>query len=158
MKVRYSKFQSAMEVLGLFLIIGLIGFVTVRWNQLPNQIPLHYNALGQPDSWASKGNIIIVPVITTLLYVMFSVISLYPQTWSVPVKANDENGPIVYRTTRSLLVMIKLEILAFFSYITYKMAMAQALAVSFLPVMLIVILGTVVFFTIRISRLSKKHL
>ncbi|WP_197078783.1 MULTISPECIES: DUF1648 domain-containing protein [Methanosarcina] len=29
-------------------------FIYARWVQIPQQVPVHYNALGEIDSWGSK--------------------------------------------------------------------------------------------------------
>ena len=156
MKLKYTKFQIVLEIIGLLLIVGMIVFVYTHWDQIPQQVPMHYNAMGEIDSWGSKYEILFLPAISILLYAFITAVSFFPQIWNVPVKITDENKETVYLSTKDLLIIMKVEILMSFFYINYHTVTAQPLPITFLPVFLIVIFGTIIFFTRRIIRLGKK--
>ena len=156
MKLKYTKFQVALEIVGLLLMIGLIVFVCIRWNQLPGQIPGHYNVMGEVDRWGSKSEIIVLPIMSALLYTFLTVMCFLPQAWGVPVKITDLNREAVYSCTRSLLIFIKIEILGIFFYLTYYMATALSLPAYFIPVILLVLIGTAIYFVIGICQIGKK--
>jgi hypothetical protein len=133
-------------------LIGIIAFVYTRWNQLPSQIPGHYNAMGKIDRWGSKNEILIMPIMGTLLYIFITVMSFFPQTWNLPVKVTDENKETVYTSAKSLIIFTKVEVLSIFLYITYYTATTQPLPIAFLPVSMIILFSTIIFFTVRIYR------
>ena len=156
MKLKATKFQIILEIIGLLIVIGMIVYVYIKWNQLPQQIPRHYNIIGEVDSWGSKGGIIAIPIMSVVLYTFLTVLSFLPQTWSLPVKITDKNGEAVYRCARSLLIFIKIEFLGVFLYITYFMTAALPIPPSFIPVMLFIIFGTITYFVKRIFRIGRK--
>lgn len=156
MKVKYTKFQVVLEIVGLLLIIGMIAFIYIYWNQLPEKIPGHYNAMGEVDRWGSKSEIIISPIVSSLLYIVLTVLSFFPKTWNVGVKITELNREEVYCCTRNLLSLIKVEIVGMFFYTTYYTATAQSLSAYFIPVLLFVVFGTLIYFVIRILQIGKK--
>ena len=50
------------KIIGLFLLI-IWGFTAVHFSDLPEQIPMHYNASGQPDAFGPKQNIWFLPLL-----------------------------------------------------------------------------------------------
>lgn len=158
MKSRHSKFQIALEVVGLLLMIGLIVFVCIQFFKLPSKIPGHFNAMGEVDRWGNKNELIALTIMGTLLYIFLSVVTFLPQAWGLPVKITDLNRDAVYSCTRSLLIFTKLEIQVIFLYLAYSMVSAQSLSPIFLPTILLVLFGTITYFIIRIIQLGKKEI
>jgi len=156
MKLKHTKFQVALEILGMLLMIGMIVFVCIRLNQLPRQIPGRYNALGEVDTWVSKSNIIILPIVCGLLYTFLTIVTFLPKTWGLPVKITDLNRAAVYCCTRSLLIFIKIEFLGIFFYLAYNMTATQPLPALFTPILLFIVIETAIYFIIRMYRIGKQ--
>jgi uncharacterized membrane protein len=156
MKLKYTKLQIGLELTALLLVVSFILFVSVQWDQLPQTIPGHFNAMGEIDRWGNKREFLILPIIGVLLYLFMTVISFFPQTWNVPVKVTERNKAVVYQCVRSTLILIKIELLAIFFYITAYVANAQALPITFLPVMLTIVVGTTLISIIWTYRAGKK--
>jgi len=159
MKLKYTKLQLALEIIGLLFLVGMVVFIYTQWDQIPQRVPMHYNALGEIDSWGSKYQTLILPTISILLYIFMTVVSFFPQIWNVPVQITDENKEAVYLSTKNLIIFMKVEILAMFFYLNYHTVTAQPLSIIFLPIFMIIIFGTVIFFIVRTIRLGneKKH-
>ena len=49
-------------------------YAAVAWNSLPNQIPTHWGISGQPDDWGGKISILLMPVISLSVYLLFTVL------------------------------------------------------------------------------------
>ena len=156
MKLKFTKFQNALEILGLLFIAGIIIFVCIKWNQLPDKIPGHYNSAGVIDRWGNKSEIFIMPIVGILLYIMITVLTFFPSVWNVPVLTNEENRETMYRCVRTLVIFTKIEMLALFACITVYMATVQRLPAIFLPVTMFVLFGTIIYGTIRTYQLAKK--
>ena len=154
--LKYTKFQGALEIVGLLLMLGMIIFVCTSLNQLPAKIPAHYNIMGEVDRWGSKSEIIILPIMSALLYVLLTVLTFLPKTWGLPIKITDLNSAVVYSYTRSLLIFMKIEILGMFFYITYYMTTSQPLPVAFIPVILLILIGTSIYFVTRMYQIGKR--
>jgi hypothetical protein len=155
MKLKYTKFQIVLETIGLLLLVGMIVFVYIQWNQIPQQVPMHYNVMGEIDKWGSKNGILFLPAISIFLYAFITMVSFFPQIWNVPVQITDENKEVVYLSSKDLLIIMKVEILMSLFYINYHTVTAQPLPITFLPVFMIVLFGTIIFFVRRIIRLGK---
>jgi uncharacterized membrane protein len=156
MKLKYTKLQIGLELTALLLVVSFILFVSVQWDQLPQRIPGHFNAMGEVDRWGNKREFLMLPIIGALLYLFMTVISFFPQTWNVPVKVTERNKAAVYQCVKSTLILIKIELLAVLFYITAYIANAQALPIAFLPVMLTIVVGTTLFSIIWMYRAGKK--
>ena len=153
MKLKYTKFQIVLETIGLLLIVGMIVFVYTQWNQIPQQVPMHYNAIGEIDSWGSKYEILFLPAFGLLLYAFITAVSFFPQIWNVPVQITDENKEAAYRNTKDLIIFIKIEIITLLFLFLYYITIAQPLPIAVVPVFLIILFGTIIFFYVRIIRL-----
>lgn len=61
----------------LLLVAVPFAYLGAIWNDLPEQVPLHWNLHGEVDRWGSRSELWLIPVVTTLLiYVLFLVIPL----------------------------------------------------------------------------------
>jgi uncharacterized membrane protein len=145
-----------MEVTGLMIILGMIIFVCIKWSQLPDRIPGHYNIRGEVDRWGSKGEILTVPIMASFLYILLTVISFFPSSWNLPVKITETNREKLYECSRNLLITLKVEIVTVFFYLTYNVATAKKLAFSFMPVFLLTLFGTVAYFISKMYKVGKE--
>lgn len=156
MKPKYTKLQIALEIIGFLLLIGLVAFVYIQWDKLPQQIPVHYNAFGEIDRWGSKTTILMPVVICIAIYVFISVMSFFPNIWNVPVRITEENKEKVYQYTLNLVILMKIELVIIFFTITYYTANTQTLPVILLPILILILFGTIIFYVMKTSRLGKR--
>ncbi len=108
--------------------------------------------MGKIDRWGSKNEILITPIIGTLVYIFITVMSFFPQTWNLSIQVTDENRETVYSYAKNLIILTKVEVLSIFFYLTYYMATTQPLPIAFLPVSMIILFSTIIFFTVKIYR------
>ena len=155
MKFKYTKAQLVIETIGIIALLGMIVFVAFKWNNLPSQIPAHYNAQGAVDRWGGKNQILFLPVVSVFLYVLLSVVSFFPKSWNMPTKVTEENKTAVYNCMKTMIITMKAELVGVFFYITYQMANKATLAVWFLPAFLVVLIGTIILFTVRTVEKAK---
>lgn len=155
MKLKYTKFQMILEALGAAALVGMWGYVLLKWNTVPEKIPMHYNALGEIDRWGGKNEMVVLPIIGLLLYALLTVVIFFPSIWNVPGKVTEENRERVYGSMKSMLVLMKAEMVVCFFYITYAVINAQSLSSWFLPIMLGAIVGTLVFFIVAAAKNAK---
>jgi uncharacterized membrane protein len=161
MKLNYTKYQIALEIIGLLLLVGIIIFVYTRWDQIPQQIPISYNAMGEIDTWGSKNIIIFLPEISILLYAFLTVSSFFPQSLNISLvstiisseKISDENKEAVNINKRNLSLFTKVEILTFIFFLLYYLTTSQSLPIIIPSFFVTIILVTSIFFLVRISKL-----
>jgi uncharacterized membrane protein len=156
LKVKYTKFQIVLELAAIAILAGMYVYLLLRWSSLPDKIPGHYNFAGEIDRWGKKGELIFIPVISTFLYGLLTLITMIPSTWNLPGKITDHNREQVYRLARNLLLFMKIEILGIFFYLNYNGMEARPLTPYFTPVFILTILGSMIYFIVRIVRLTTK--
>jgi len=157
MKIKYknTKLQNIMEVASLLIIISMFLLVIIRWDSLPDKIPGHYNALGEVNRWGNKGELIILPIVSIMMYLLLTVVTAFPSIWNMPVTVTEENRVRVIGCTKNMMLLMKAEMLLMFAYINYNTMEVKALSPLFLPVTLVIIFGTLIFFIVRTIKLSK---
>lgn len=152
MKLKHTRFQKFVEFITIVLVFAMWGYLIMSWNALPNEIPGHYNAVGVVDRWGSKNELLIMPIIITILYALLTVVSLFPSIWNVPTKTTEENIEFVYINLKTMLILIKMELVITFTYMMYCSVKMQSLGPWFLPLELIIIFGTIIYFIIKVYR------
>ncbi|WP_404988593.1 DUF1648 domain-containing protein [Clostridium culturomicium] len=53
-KMPFTKTQKLLEILSLIVMVSCIIYICTSWSTLPDTLPSHFNALGQPDDWSGK--------------------------------------------------------------------------------------------------------
>ena len=152
MKIKKSKFDIIIEACCLLCLVGLLIFLIIDWKYIPNEIPGHYNAMGEIDRITSKGSLLVLPIIAWIMYIGMTVIEKYPKVWNTGVNVTEENKDRVYRTLKNMMGTIKLLLIAVFTYLTVNSAMAKPLPAMFLPVFLTLMFGSLIFFIVKLVK------
>lgn len=149
MKLKYTKFQKIIELFTIIIILGMWIYLIKSWGSLPNKIPVHYNGAGAADDWDDKSNVLAVPITSSVLYILITILSFFPSIWNTPVAITEENRKSVYLNLRNMIILSKFEMVGIFAYLTYCDIKSQSLGVLFLPIALIVVFGTVIYYAIK---------
>ncbi len=100
---------------------------------------------------------IIVPVAMCIaIYMFITVLSFFPDTWNVPVQITAENKEKVYQYTMNLVILLKIELIIIFFSLTYYTANAQTLPIIFLPILILILFSTIIFYVMKTGRLGKR--
>jgi len=70
-----EKFNYKREIIFWVLLIIPFVYVAYIWNALPATIPIHFGIDGEPNGWAGKWGIFIIPVMAVFIYLLFLFIS-----------------------------------------------------------------------------------
>ncbi|MBP1918481.1 DUF1648 domain-containing protein [Youngiibacter multivorans] len=143
-----------MEIISALLLCLFISYIALSWYNLPDLIPGHYNAFGEIDRWGPKAEILFLPAVTLFVFFILTLISHYPSLWNVPRIRNEENAAAVYSCLKTMLVLLKLEIIILFFYLSSFSVSGKNLPASYLPVLLLVTLSTTAYFTVKSYRLA----
>lgn len=154
-KLKFTLSQKILEGCTVLVLLFLAGYLIVYWPAIPDTIPSHYNAAGVADAWSGKGSILFVPVVCVVLYSLITIVSFFPSIWNVPVAVTEENKARVYTLMRNMVCVIKLILVLVFTYITVCTAQSAALSPFFLPVMLLVLFGSMIYYIVRIVKSAK---
>lgn len=156
MKLKHTKFQIFLEIISILLLIGMFAVLILNWSNIPDKIPGHYNALGEVDRWGNKSELLLLPMIGTILYLFLTVVCFFPSIWNVPTEITDKNRGFVYSNLLTMMILLKAFILVTFSFLNLNSMQTKALPVFFLPIFLFIIFGIIIFFVVRTIKVSKK--
>lgn len=154
MKLKNNKIDLIIEVLCLIMLVGTVACLIVMWDKIPNQIPAHYDALGQVDRWEEKGGIVLLPIIEWILYLFITLISLFPQAWNTGVKVTEENKERVYRTLKYMIQTMKLIMIVNFTYLVGCQVFAINLPVWYTVLFMLMIFGDIAFWLVRLYKVQ----
>jgi len=97
-------------------------FLAILWiltltfyDKLPDIIPTHFDALGQPNDHGSKLVIMFLPVIGTLVFLGLTVLNMYPHVFNLPVKITESNAYRQYTNATRMIRVLKISITLVFS-------------------------------------------
>lgn len=154
MKVKNSKYDVAINVLCLVMIIGIAIYLILNWANIPEKVPMHYNFAGKVDRFGNKSEIIILPIITVIMFSFMSVIEHFPQLWNTGVKVTDKNKEYVYRILKNMITTIKLIAVCVFTYLTMQTTLVIELPSMFLPAFMLILFGDILFWILKLVRIK----
>ena len=148
-KLPVTLYQRILSILSFLLLAGQILCLILRCNHLPDEIPTHFGLSGQADAYGSKGSVILLPVISILIYLLMIFVEKFPELWNVPGHVTPENIGWIYGNVKSMLVSEKFGVCFIFFYINYCTVFCRDIGAWFLPVSMLYLAGTMIFFLRR---------
>lgn len=155
MKIKNSPADIIMEVLGLVMLIGTPLYLVIRWPSIPDKLPMHYNFAGEIDRWGGKGEVLFLVVMVWILYLMISLVEHFPSVWNTGVQVTPENRMRVYRTLKYMVKTLKLAMTLVFTFLIFNTVAGIPLPEWFTVVYVILIIGDLAFWLIRLYRVRK---
>lgn len=124
-------YPPALELIPLGLTLVTLLYVAYHFGRLPEEIPTHFDATGQPDGWGDRYMLIILPILQGYLYLQTFLINYFLimkpdhkealQWINIPFVKKDQLGPKeteeIKRQTARLLYGINLGIVLLFAYV-----------------------------------------
>ncbi len=146
-----------LEILAIVGLLCFFGFTLYSITRVPDSVPTHFNARGNPDDYGSKTFLWMLPVIAFVVYSILSLVVRIPEKSNYPVTITPANARRQYTLRIRLLRYLKVAIVLMFFFISYKTVMvAQAnssgLGIWFLPVFLGIILIPLIIYFILAQR------
>lgn len=131
--MRQKLWHHIMTGIGFALLLAATAFVLLRWQDLPELIPTHFDAAGQADAYSSgKGGLIMLLFTAWGLYAVITVTSFFPSTWNMPGK----NRPAGLRAGADMLALLRVQFAFMFAWLLFCSAAGRDLGAWFLPVTL----------------------
>ena len=152
MKIKKNKYDNIVNFFSLAFLIGTAIFLMISWSAIPNEIPGHYNIVGEIDKITNKNYLIVLFAVGWGMFILISTVEKFPQIWNTGVQVTEKNKEKVYRILKNMLGTIKLLISVVFSYLTVHSTLAENLPIIFSPVFLILIFGSIIYFIIKLNK------
>ncbi len=140
-----------MELMAATFLLLLIGFPIYYFSKLPEIIPTHFNALGEPDGFSKKDTIWVLPVIGFFMYFGMLITNKFPHVFNYPTVITEENAERQYRLVTKLIRTMNMLMTGGFFYIGYStiqtaLSKGAGLGTFFLVVFLTSIFGSIGFY------------
>lgn len=155
--VRNTTGIIALKVVQLLLLVSMFGIVIINWNQIPDEIPLHYDALGNPNRWGDKAELWLLPIIALVLHGFLSLVGHFPSMWNMPCDVKKEKQQAIYQCTYGMLQIINTMLLVMFLYATMVSMFNWQLPSWYLFVMLAFIFIPLIWTMFHIRKLNKEE-
>ena len=152
--LKRTSFDWMLEFVALAFLVILISLPLIYLKKLPETIPVHFNATGQPDGYGSRSTLFLLPMIGIFMYLLMTILEAFPHIYNFPVEITDENAPVQYRIATRLIRILKTVILVLFSFISFQTIKtatggAAGLGKAFLPVFLLLTFAPIVIYLVQ---------
>ncbi|MDX5426685.1 MAG: DUF1648 domain-containing protein [Bacteroidota bacterium] len=160
-ELSFTRWDLLLEALGWMTLIATWIVPMFYYSSLPERIPIHFNAAGIPDGFSQRGSLWIIAGINTFLYVGMSLLTKVPHIYNYSVDITPENAEFQYRNAVFMVRYLKTLVSAIFLYAMVSVIMValgkwEGTGSWFLPVFIVLMMGSTVFFLVRASR-GKRH-
>lgn len=153
-KLVLTKWDRVFESLCLTLLLILWIITLTSYAQLPEIIPIHYNALGKADGFGSKTSILFLPIVATIIYTGMTILNKHPHIYNYGTNVTVENAMRLYTSATRLFRIMKLGVVLIFTtivFITIKISIGiyNGLGVWFLPVAIAILVVPNLYYLLK---------
>ena len=157
LKFQKQRFDYISESLSILALLILILIPIYHYNSSPDSIPSHFDLFGDPDDYARRGIVWLLPILGIILYTVLFFIQKIPHQFNYIVEITEENAERQYRLSIRLLQILKLIITSVLAFVMYASIMTaygkwSGLGSYFMPVFMVVIFGSMVIYLVISSR------
>ncbi|MEP0712174.1 DUF1648 domain-containing protein [Algoriphagus sp.] len=160
-KLKLRPADILLEMLASVAILAIWGLAISHYSSLPDTIPTHFNAAGQPDDFGGKATLFILPILSTILFIGLTLLNRHPEIFNYPVDITLENASAQYKNIQRMMRYLKMVIVMIFGAILYRniqigQGIRDSLGSWFLPITLTAIFIVPLLFLINSARINKK--
>lgn len=117
-KTRLDYFFEGISIISLALTFIIIAYY---WGKYPNSVAIHYNALGQADSFGPRWLLLILPLTALLTYIGMTYLNKFPHVFNFPVEVSERNAEVLYTIGKRTISFMKMTICLLVLYITFSL-------------------------------------
>lgn len=117
LNLQKTPLQNWLNLISL-CVIGLTAiYLLVNYAKLPESIPMHFNFIGEVDSWGPKESILILLGVSILIYVLNTGTQRIPHKFNYIVQITEDNAEKQYQMSVRMMSILNLETMILFAYI-----------------------------------------
>lgn len=152
--------RRVLEIISLIVLVALMVitvYVFYGPARLPDRIPMHFNAAGQPDGWGSPEALLFFPIFATVLYLLMTIVSRFPSAFNYPVRVTAQNRQQLQELALNMIAWLKAELICLFTLIEWIAIHAArepggGFSPLLMPVTLVVIFTTCIVHIVAMFR------
>lgn len=100
--------------------IGCLALAGLRYSELPDTIPTHFNAVGEADGWGSKAFVWLLPIMAVLIIPLIIFLCGKPQHFNYLRQPQPENIQSAYASARLVLRILNVFIGGLLFLLTFE--------------------------------------
>lgn len=160
-KPGFNYLDYLLEICGVLGVLFMIILAAKFWIDLPERIPVHYNARGEPDGYGPKSMIWILPSVTLILYIGLTILNRFPHIFNYPVKVTAENAERLFTLGTRTIRLVKAVVIIIFAFISFRSVRIalgddHGLGSFMIPVFMIAMAVIIGFMIYQMMRSRKK--
>lgn len=93
-------------------------------NRLPDKIPTHFNAAGEPNAWGTSTGLYLLPALATGICLLLAVVGLNPSSFRYPIRITPENRGRLYALGAQTMAFLTVETALLFAVLQYSFLQA----------------------------------
>lgn len=145
-----TPLDRCLDGISFLLLLALLGTTFYYYKLLPETIPTHFNASGEPDAFGDKSSIFLFAGIAVLIYVVLYIYKDKPHLYNYPTAITEENAPEYYNKASKMMRFLNLVNILIFFYLQYQtiqtaLGSSDGLGSYFLVITLVVSLLPLLF-------------
>jgi uncharacterized membrane protein len=150
--------ERAAEIIAIGALAVTFSLLFYFWEKVPGRIPIHFGFAGEPDNWGDKSVLAVVVFVQIVIWLVMAYFTSRPWVYSLPLWLNEAERVKMRALIRQMLIFVNAEVMAILTFIIWTtinvaIGTGQSLSVKYMILFCTLILGTVIWFTIRIFRL-----
>lgn len=154
------KILEAIALVALLFTLGITALAVAGPQALPARIPTHFNAAGQPDGWGSPGMLWMMPIMAAGIYLLMTLVARFPSSFNFPMRVRPSARRQLEAIALNMLSCLKVELVCLFAAIQYWTIRIirhgqGRLSPLFLPLVLVLIFGTIAWHIVRMRRVAR---
>ncbi|MBR5343753.1 MAG: DUF1648 domain-containing protein [Oscillospiraceae bacterium] len=147
-----TRWQRVLGIVSPVLLIGAIVFILIRWPQLPEQIPSHYNFAGEVDGYSGRGMLLLMPILGLVMDAVLVLAGRFPKSWNTGAKITLFNRVRVYRLVRDLMAELRLAGALFFAgFGVYQSLLPEHFSGNILGILTLLFFVPIVRYFVRLG-------
>lgn len=144
-----------LELIAGAMAVCMLVLTGVLYNQAPDVVPTHFNLAGDADGWGGKGFYWVLAIIMLVCMVISASAAYNRKLVNLPIRLKQA---VFYRQIGLIGRMCRIMTLVFgLIWLTVLLAMSASfiglpedVAVSFIPMSVLLMIGVVMFYTLKI--------
>ena len=115
-KLNLSPLDYKLELTSKMFLVVIWGLTIYTYSKLPTKIPTHFNASGQANDYGNKLTLLILPILSTTIYLGLTQLNKYPHIFNYMTEINEVNAEKQYTIATKMLRSLKLVIQIIISF------------------------------------------
>jgi uncharacterized membrane protein len=113
-RLKWTVWDLVLECTGWMLLILFWIVLFATYDQAPHTIPTHFNLLGKPDAFGHKSQLLMLPIVASLLFIGLTWLNKFPHIFNFPIEINEHNAETQYRLATRFIRWLKAWIVLLF--------------------------------------------